>query len=388
MNSQRSQTVLSAVLILVILILCVLANIFLNSQRLRLSAKLAVHIPSNTSPKPDHTRLQFVTPGIASLQPPLTRACEPKHDLSAAGFRVLQDAEQIIPLIVKHHGGQTLRQRTIPRRLVHGMTFDCEESLLEIKLNELGEVVDYFILVEGAFTFQNTSRSQCFPAISRANPRIARWMHKIVYVYDQAPIAGFVYWEAEVYYRNLIGLAGLPRIPALDEHDLVLITDVDELPTAAFLDVLKHHDGFRTPIAIHLRWSYYSYIWMNRASWKVNAIATVGELDRLVQNHTNRVRFDLLGSTSTSWSTGPDMIVGWHCSWCMPTESFLLKMAHFAHSELNAERFRNLTFLQEMRRQGLWFPDASPNACVQSGMQVPLYVRNDTSRFGHLVALE
>ena len=75
------------------------------------------------------------------------------------------------------------------------------------------------------------------------------------------------------------------------------------------------------------------------------------------------------------------MIVGWHCSWCMPTPKFIDKMAHFAHSEMNQERFRDVQWLDKMRDQGLWFPDSAPNGCVQSKMQLPAYVERNLGRF-------
>ena len=307
------------------------------------------------------------------------RQCGRERDHETNGFRVLMNTKDLIKQISIRNGGQELLPRHHARRLIHGMTFDCEEWMLEIKLNELGNIIDHFILVEGKFTLQNTPRVQCFPSIMRTNERISKWEHKIVYIYDENPIVGFEYWEAEVYYRNLIGVAGLEKIRDLEQDDLVIVTDIDEMPHASFLEVLKTYDGFKTAVNLHMLWSYYSYKWVNPKSWSINAIVSIGELIR-VGNQTNRVRFDLLSITD-GWSTGPDMIVGWHCSWCMPTKRFFDKMAHFAHSELNQHRFRDELWLDNMRAQGLWFPDSAPNGCVQTQIQMPEYVRNNSHQF-------
>lgn len=310
----------------------------------------------------------------ATAEPPRHqyRGC---HAEQENGFTVVRDVAEIIRGITERQG--ELRKRERPRRVVLGMTFDCEEWMLEIKLNELGEVVDHFIVVEGAFTLQNTRREQCFPRLAKSNERIAMWSDKMVYVYDEKPIPDFEYWEAEVYYRDLIGLEGLRRLDGLAEDDLVVITDVDELPHASFLWVLKWYDGFRTTINLHMRWSYYSFGWMNSASWSVNAVVSVRDL-ALLGNKTNGVR---LGQGLSSWTTGRRMLVGWHCSWCLPTERFTDKMAHFAHRELNQARFHDLEWLERMRRQGLWFPDAAPNGCVQSKPRLPQYVERNLDRF-------
>ena len=308
------------------------------------------------------------------------RRCEPAREITNNGFRVVQDLGEIIRLISER---QELRKRRAgPRKLIQGMNFDCEEWMLEIRLNELGNVVDHFIIVEGAYTLQNTKREQCFPRIMESNERISKWAHKIVYVYDDHPITGFLYWEAEVYYRDLIGLVGLQKLEAdaLAPDDLVIITDADEIPHPNFLHVLKTYEGFRTSINLHLIWTYYSYKWVNSASKTVNAIVSVGELSK-AGNRTNQVRFNLLANTKNSWSTGPNMIVGWHCSWCMPTANFIDKMAHFAHSELNQARFKDIEWLTSMRQDGLWFPDAAPNGCLQSQIQMPAYVEANIQRF-------
>jgi hypothetical protein len=34
-----------------------------------------------------------------------------------------------------------------------------------------------------------------------------------------------------------------------------------------------------------------------------------------------------------------------------------------------------------MRDQGLWFPDARPNGCIQSRLQIPEYVQKNLQNF-------
>jgi len=264
------------------------------------------------------------------------------------------------------------------------MLFDCEEWMLEIKLNEVGHLIDHFIIVEGRYSLQNKPRTQCFPRISSSNQQIARWLEKIVYVYDVAPILSFQYWEAEVYYRDQIGVQGLPRLPHIQPDDLMIISDVDELLTDRFLYSLKWFDGFPTLIEVRLLWSYYSFYWVNPNLWKTKLIVSMRDLDSLANNRTNAVRFNLLGGQDV-WR--PTEIVGWHCSWCMPTEQFLSKMQNFAHSELNTRVHHDLHYLARMRDHGLWFADQQPNACIQTRLQYPEYVRTRLSNFSQIAAL-
>jgi hypothetical protein len=355
-----------------------------RAQPLNNSVKYRTHFGNKTNPANNNnknltTRNKTLYTATTSLEPLTT---EPAHtsvrrcEQPTESFTVTQHRSDIVSMISNRNSNAQLQKRTIPRKIVFGMTFDCEEWLLEIKLNELGGVVDYFIIVEGSFTFQNTARKQCFPGIMAANRQISRWQSKIIYVYDTESIPDFEYWEAEVHYRNMIGVKGLTQINTTDE-DLVIITDVDELPHPNFLWALKWHDGFKTAITLSMLWSYYSFKWINPRPWTLKAILSVREV-KLVQNQTNRIRFDLAGQPG--WETS-DTLVGWHCSWCMPTRAFLDKLAHFAHKELNQDHFKKIEWLNSMRDQGLWFPDSGPNGCVQSRLQIPEYVKNNLQRF-------
>jgi beta-1,4-mannosyl-glycoprotein beta-1,4-N-acetylglucosaminyltransferase len=357
-------------------VVCVLNSAVTIHRRTQLfngSVKYRVRPENNTPP---------VLPPVVETQLSLTHQVQNVSEYGttrrcghAESFVVTQHQSDIIAM-VSAKNNNPLQKRAIPRKLVFGMTFDCEEWLLEIKLNELGDVVDHFIIVEGAFTFQNTRRDQCFPDIMASNQRISRWRDKIVYVYDTESIQDFEYWEAEVHYRNMIGVKGLAQINTTDD-DLVIVTDVDELPHPNFLWVLKWYNGFQTAIRLSMLWSYYSFKWINPNPWTLKAILSVREL-KLVQNQTNRIRFDLAGQAG--WDTA-DTLVGWHCSWCLPTRVFMDKMAHFAHSELNQAQFRNVEWLHSMRDQGLWFPDARPNGCIQSRLQIPEYVQKNLQNF-------
>ena len=272
--------------------------------------------------------------------------------------------------------------RQTPRKIIWGWIFDCEEWMLEIKLNEVGHLVDHFIIVEGLYSLQNKKRQQCFPRIVEGNSRISKWLPKIVYIYDTSIVEGFQYWEAEVYYRDLIGLQGL-RSLSLKDDDLIVVSDVDELLSRQFLHFLKWNEGFSTLIQVQLLWSYYAFFWVNPNLFQKGMVSSIKELSMLGQNRTNALRFNLFGQQG--WT--PSKIAGWHCSWCMPTANFVSKMQNFAHSELNTADHSSLAFLSMMRMHGLWFPDQQPNACIQTYLQLPEYVQANKNRFRELAVI-
>ena len=376
--------------VVLVLLVSILGSLGLMSQ---LSLSRAKHFAFKHTPSPSTPNMNTTTPAV--FQAKLALPVPPLDHLTNMHMRILAKhpdracTNPAIDAYTIHFPSPQLSspsnpawiRRLSPRTLVWGMLFDCEEWMLEIKLNEIGHLIDHFIIVEGRYSLQNKPRAQCFPRISSTNQEIARWLPKIVYIYDVNPIPSFHYWEAEVYYRDQIGVQGLRSLSHIQPDDLMIISDVDELLTDRFLYSLKWFDGFPTLIEVKLLWSYYSFYWINPNLWTTRVIVSIKDLAMLAQNKTNAVRLNLLGGQDV-WR--PPEIVGWHCSWCMPTEQFLSKMENFAHSELNTKLYHDLEYLTSMRDQGLWFADQQPNACIQSRLQYPEYVRNHWHNFSQI----
>tara|TARA_B100000787_G_C16152505_1_gene277249 strand:+ start:31 stop:900 length:870 start_codon:yes stop_codon:yes gene_type:complete len=127
------------------------------------------------------------------------------------------------------------------------MYFD-EEVVVDVRLNTLNEFVDYFIIVESKFTHKGDPRELRFN-----HKKFERFKNKIIYlIYEDKPKeieiinskdsegeksrkyifnAGY----RENGQRNYIqkGLAGAK------ENDLILVSDVDEIPELSSLDFTK-----------------------------------------------------------------------------------------------------------------------------------------------------
>ena len=122
--------------------------------------------------------------------------------------------------------------------------FDCfmyfnEEIVLDLRLNTLDKYVDYFIIVESKFTHRGEKRNLIFDI-----EKYKKFKNKIIYlIYDEIPnkidkikdddnkkeksrkyIMNAIYRENGQ--RNYI----MNGIEKADENDLILISDVDEIP--------------------------------------------------------------------------------------------------------------------------------------------------------------
>jgi beta-1,4-mannosyl-glycoprotein beta-1,4-N-acetylglucosaminyltransferase len=129
-------------------------------------------------------------------------------------------------------------------RLFDCFTFYDELDLLELRLAELGDIVDRFVLVEATSTFQGQPKPLVF---EREKARFARWLDKIEHVVIDFPdpipalsrksrskgkVERAKAWDREYYQRDQImrGLGGA------GPDDIIMVSDVDEIPRREVLE--------------------------------------------------------------------------------------------------------------------------------------------------------
>jgi beta-1,4-mannosyl-glycoprotein beta-1,4-N-acetylglucosaminyltransferase len=131
--------------------------------------------------------------------------------------------------------------------------FDCfmyfdEEIVLDVRLNTLNNFVDYFVIVESKFTHKGESRNLNFN-----HEKFKKFKDKIIYlVYDEEPpkvrkikSEYSVADKSGLYILNAAYRENAQRNyikKGLDEahdNDLILISDVDEIPNLSKIDIKK-----------------------------------------------------------------------------------------------------------------------------------------------------
>jgi len=212
-----------------------------------------------------------------------------------------------------------------PRRVFDGFIFNDELDLLAYRLEEIGSVVDAIVVVESEWTFQGARKPLIFQENSA---RFARFADKIVHVVVRNHCAGLA-WDHEAYQRNMI----LHGLRGCREDDIVLISDVDEIPRKSTIlhlktAELKHND-------IHaLSFRYFRYflntrlplMWMRPVALPYGLLARIGP---------NRARELMIKSEPPI----PNVIhdAGWHFSSLGGVEAQLKKYRENSHIEI-AER--------------------------------------------------
>jgi len=215
------------------------------------------------------------------------------------------------------------------RRIIDTFTFFNELSMLLLRLTELDEVVDTFVLVEATLTFTGISK----PLIFQENKAMfEKFLHKIVHIVveDLPNLPDTVTWTRENAQRSAIARAA-PQLN-LQPDDLIIVSDVDEIPDPMQLAKLKL-TGLPGGIhSLHQDFYYYNTSCKSYDTWTHPKIAEFRTFGGKVPD------FSEFRSTHTPLSISPG---GWHFSYFGGVEKIRTKLQSFSHNEFNTDYYTN-----------------------------------------------
>ena len=110
-------------------------------------------------------------------------------------------------------------------KIIDCFVFYNELDMLNLRLHELNEHVDYFILVEANKTYSNNPKNFIF---EQNKFKYQKFLHKIIHIKVNDMPNGTNNWEREFHQRNCIG-RGVELVTNLDDEDIILLSDVDEI---------------------------------------------------------------------------------------------------------------------------------------------------------------
>jgi len=220
--------------------------------------------------------------------------------------------------------GWTARHGKENIKVLDAVLMSNELDLLEVRLNELDSVVDYFLIVESNATFTGLPKETFF---ANNKERFAKFEHKIVYHYlpGHALRPGQSPWDVEAHTRVTMTMLVKSHITNFSPgtKSLVLMSDLDEIPARHTVDLLKNCD-FGASIHLQLRDYLYSFEWyIGLTSWRASA---------QIWNQDSYYRHSKSGERILADA-------GWHCSYCFRTiPEYALKMKGFSHADRIAGR--------------------------------------------------
>ncbi|XP_037274654.2 beta-1,4-mannosyl-glycoprotein 4-beta-N-acetylglucosaminyltransferase [Rhipicephalus microplus] len=290
-----------------------------------------------------------------------------------------------------------IRRRSKPRKVINGLVFNHELDLLEVRVQELGDAVDHYLVVESPYTYFGTQK----PLYLKNNLSagfLREHKHKIVPIsVDFYNYAGGDPWGPENYFRTSVWYEGHRRLTNIRDDDLFIMSDADETPSRDVVLFLKHHDGFGEPMKLRLRWFVYGFFWENSMPIDVSGVCTAAYIRDVYEDDSVRLRrmetfsqenMPNTGTLRETWTiTGTwPRYAGWHCSWCFDVEGIQMKLA--AAQRDDGVRWGDIAektdagYIDSLRKKGLLFDDNLPALTARDPNETaPAYVKENAERF-------
>jgi beta-1,4-mannosyl-glycoprotein beta-1,4-N-acetylglucosaminyltransferase len=276
------------------------------------------------------------------------------------------------------------------------MIYDCftffnELDLLEIRLNELNDVVDKFVVVECTKTHSYKDKPLYY---NENKDRYTKFHDKIIHVIvDDAPditkgIKNPDRWIVEKFQRNCIerGLA------ECKDDDIVLVSDVDEIPRPVDIPraaaILDHYPDRLKMITFRQRMFYY---FLNGLCVHDNGSNEAHRWDGTIGcYYKDFPGADQLRLSRQSEKSGVINDSGWHFSYLGGIDKITKKLESFAHSEFDNAINRDKERIKDVVDKGLDI-FSRPNKpgvkylIIQDNEYWPRHIRENIEKFSHLI---
>ncbi|CAF2062292.1 BnaC06g26260D [Brassica napus] len=276
--------------------------------------------------------------------------------------------------------------REYPRRVYDAVLFSTEVELLTIRWQELYPYVTQFVLLESNSTFTGLPKPLVF-ASHRADDEFKFVEPRLTY----GSIGGrFKKGEKNPFYEEAyqrVALDQLLRLAGITDDDLLIMSDVDEIPSRHTINLLRWCDDI--PEILHLRLKNYLYSFefpVDDKSWRAS-------VHRYKTGKTKYVHYrqsdEILADS------------GWHCSFCFRRISeFVFKMKAYSHYDrvrfghyLNPKRVQRVICngddLFDMIPEEYTFKDIigkmGPIPHSYSAVHLPAYLLENAERYKFLL---
>jgi frataxin-like iron-binding protein CyaY len=247
-------------------------------------------------------------------------------------------------------------------RVYDTFIFYNELDLLEIRLRELYDHVDVFVLCESNLTLTNHPKPYIFEEnLERFRP----WMDKIRHIKYES-LANDHYWTNADQQRDAITQA----LDDAEDHDIVMYSDVDEIVRPSTVDYIRTQNqitifGFHMPLC-NFKFNYVRVspvpgpfdIWsMAARAWWIKRYSVQALRNQRSSLYDLPVSFEYLDKNGTI-SAGEVQALkhgGWHFSYLGDNEWLADKARNTVHQEENTlELHNNLDVEKSIQARKSW----------------------------------
>jgi beta-1,4-mannosyl-glycoprotein beta-1,4-N-acetylglucosaminyltransferase len=226
-------------------------------------------------------------------------------------------------------------------KIIDCFTFYNEMDLLNYRLNILYDVVDYFVIVESTHTHVGKEK----PLFYKDNKHLfEKFNDKIVHIivddfpykYPAINIANGEQWENERFQRNQIK-KGIEKINNIDNNDILIITDLDEIPDPNTLIKIKNKE-IKVDIQV-LQMDLYHY--------NLNTIASGKWPSARILTYEKYIKLSISCNDIRFYNCPIIKNAGWHLSYFGDSNFIKNKIENFGHQEFNNAVYNNIESLTD-----------------------------------------
>ena len=255
--------------------------------------------------------------------------------------------------------------------------FNGENSILEIRLNELNESVDHFVIIEFGETFTGIKKKQ------KINKELLKkFDYKIRYYFIDTNISEIDPWKREGFQRNQI----MRGIEDADHNDIIMISDVDEIPNLKDLNLSNIGNKV---YAFSLFHSMYRLNLMRQVMWigtklcKKKILKSPQWLRSLkVHKKYSFLRIDKFFSKTYYSKFKIIENAGWHFGWLMKPDEIVEKVKSYSHTEHNIPLYNDNNYIKNCISNQINFLDKNDILKVDYDTEkLPNYVKNNLEKF-------
>lgn len=257
------------------------------------------------------------------------------------------------------------------RKIVDCFPFYDEFLLLDIRLQEIGDLVDHILIVESDETYTGIPKDK--PLSLTLHDRYPAYADKIkivtpkLYPCDDA-------WDRERFQTNHICKENLSEF-SLQDDDIILVGDVDEIPKAKVVEALIYKQLGVTHGALEYDMFYYKFNLKFNHKWYHPKFITFGAFT----DYTS-ARFGAVNSCIPN--------AGWHFSFIKDPSKIAEKIRAFSHQEYNTDEFTNPDKISERINNGadLFDRDDHKLSRVEVDEFYPAYIKNNIDNLSEWIA--
>jgi beta-1,4-mannosyl-glycoprotein beta-1,4-N-acetylglucosaminyltransferase len=229
-------------------------------------------------------------------------------------------------------------------KIIDCFIFYNELELLTYRLNLLNNVVDYFVIVESTHTFIGKEKNCLF----NDNKHLFKdFSDKIIHIIVndfpyKYPDSNIDPWENERFQRNSIA-SGLNYITDLSHSDMIIISDVDEIPDPNTLEKIKKGDIVVDIGILEMDFYYYNLNTRISTKWYHCKILSYG-------------KYILLNMTCDNIRHLMSPVIlkgGWHLSYFGDKFFIKNKIQNFSHQEYNKNNYTDLDKIENRLKNSI-----------------------------------